>query len=169
MKIGQKLKSIIGTVAPKLGMAAGGPLGALVGNMVGKALGVDSEEAALKMIESDPEALTKLKAIDADFDKRMAELGVDIERIHAEDRASARSREVAVKDRTPMILAFVLAVGFFGTLAYMLRFGLPLEGRDVIMVMIGSLGTAWIATVNYYFGSSSGSKSKTDLLARNGN
>jgi hypothetical protein len=39
---------------------------------------------------------------------------------------------------------------------------------EPLLVMLGSLGTAWIACVNYWFGSTSGSKTKTELLAHSG-
>jgi len=161
MKIGQRLKQIIGTVAPMLGTSLGGPLGGIAGNMLQKALGVDTEEAALQLIDTNPtESLAKLRQAEVEFKK----LDIDLERINQQDRDSARQRQVAMKDHTPTVLAFLLTAGFFGTLFWMLKYGLPLEGRDVIMVMIGSLGTAWISAIVYYFGSSSGSAKKTEML-----
>lgn len=97
----------------------------------------------------------ELKQIDADIQR---------ETIHAGDRQSARSREVSVRDHTPKVLAYGVTVGFFGILSWMLRDGLPTEGRDAILIMLGALGGAWGSIVSYYFGSSSGSKAKTDAL-----
>jgi hypothetical protein len=56
-------------------------------------------------------------------------------------------------------------VGFYGVLGYLLKNGLPPNGGEVLLIMIGSLGAAWGSAVQYFVGSSSGSKSKTDLLA----
>ena len=39
-------KSVVGTVAPLLGTALGGPFGGVAGKMIQDALGVDSESAA---------------------------------------------------------------------------------------------------------------------------
>jgi hypothetical protein len=40
------------------------------------------------------------------------------------------------------------------------------KASEPLLVMLGSLGTAWVAVVNYWFGSSAGSDRKTDLLAK---
>ena len=90
MSIFSKLKKIVGTVSPLLGGALGGPIGGLAGSMIQKALGVDSDEAALAILESDPDSLLKLRTVEADLEVRMAELGITEEQIHADDRDSAR-------------------------------------------------------------------------------
>jgi len=89
------------------------------------------------------------------------------------DAQSARDREVqiATSDKAPMlnkiaspIIAAAVTAGFFGLLFYMLRFNVPPANKDVLNIMLGSLGTAWITIVSYYFGSSSGSAEKTTQI-----
>jgi membrane protein YqaA with SNARE-associated domain len=47
----------------------------------------------------------------------------------------------------------------------MLTHGLPTTGgSEAMLVMLGTLGTAWGGVVAYYFGSSAGSREKTDQL-----
>jgi len=59
----------------------------------------------------------------------------------------------------------MVTLGFFGVLAYMLFRSIPASGRDSMLLMLGSLSTAWTSVVAYYFGSSAGSDRKTELLA----
>lgn len=104
------------------------------------------------------------------FEAKMAEIEANVrttlEKIAADDRASARQRETATNDTTPRILAYGITVGFFGVLAYMLGDPLPPNSQthDVLLVMLGSLGTAWTGIVAYYFGSSAGSAAKTWIM-----
>lgn len=103
------------------------------------------------------------------FEQKMAEIEANaqqaLERIAADDRNSARQREMAVRDRTPAYLAYGITLGFFGVLGWMLNASVPETGHDALLVMLGSLGTAWAAVVSYYFGSSAGSNKKSELLA----
>lgn len=159
---------------------------ALSGNVLGLAttaakdlvgvLGLeDSEkpvEAVLEALNNGltPEQTAELKKIEKDFELKMKELGYnnleELERIAASDRKSAREREIAVRDNTPKILAYLVTVGFFAVLAYMIIHGLPPTGSEPLLIMLGSLGTAWASVIAYFFGSSSGSQMKTEMLNR---
>lgn len=87
-----------------------------------------------------------------------------LEEINAADRANARQREASTGDKTPKIIAFSVTGGFFGVLALLAYVEVPTGTKEVLYVMVGSLGTAWTSIINYYFGSSSGSASKQALL-----
>lgn len=88
--------------------------------------------------------------------------------LEVKDRDSARKREMEVKDSTPRVLAYITILGYFMVLGYMLKFGLPENGGDALMIMLGTLGSAVTGALGYYFGSSSGSKSKTYHLSKKG-
>jgi len=112
-----------------------------------------------------PEQLANIKQIDADFKTRMKELDIDLERISAGDRDSARKMQMETKDWVPKVLALAITIGFFGILVWMLVNGMPPSGTEALLMMLGALGTAWTGAVNFYYGSSAGSKAKTDALA----
>lgn len=168
MSFSDSAKKVIGTVAPMLGTVLGGPLGGLAGSALAKALGTDDPKAQEAMITSaDPGVLLKLKEAENELQEHMRQLDIDEEKLRFDDTASARAREIAVKDHTPMILAFSVTAGFFSVLGWMLNKGIPPNGGgEALLVMLGSLGTAWAGIVAYYFGSSAGSASKSDALNR---
>jgi hypothetical protein len=164
-------KQIVGTVAPTLATALGGPLAGMATRAVaGAVLGTeDAPDDAVQaaVLAGGPEVLVKLREADRNFAVRMRELDVDLERIAAGDRESARQRESRTSDSaTPRWLAFLITVGFFGALFWLLVNGKPEQGGDALLVMLGSLGTAWSGVIAYYFGSTKSSSEKTALIAR---
>lgn len=104
------------------------------------------------------------------FDSKMAELQTNAElklaELEVNDRNSARNGEMGVKDRTPAILAYSITGGFFGVLCGMMFVEIPISAKDVLYVMVGSLGTAWTGVIAYYFGSSAGSGAKHALIEK---
>ena len=165
-----KWKKILGAVAPTLATAYGGPLvGAAVSALSRAVLNKDDgteEEIAQAVASGNPEILLKLKEADTAFKVRMEELGVDLVALHAKDRDSARQREIAIRDNTPKILASVVVVGFFGVLAYMFKYGVPKEGDEALLILLGALGAGFGMVLSYYFGSSSGSVQKNAIMER---
>jgi hypothetical protein len=160
---------LLGQVAPTIATALGGPLAgvavkALSGVLLGHENGSEDDVKAA-MASASPDQLAALKKIDADFKVSMKELDIDLERIAAGDRDSARKMQTETKDWVPKLLAIVITFGFFGILVWMLVQGMPQTGTEALLMMLGALGTAWTGVVNFYYGSSAGSKAKNDLLA----
>lgn len=161
-------KSTLAAVAPAIGTALGGPFGALAGVAVRAALGIaedSTEEATAQAIaKATPEQLLALKNADNQFKLDMERLGVDLAKIDAEDRASARQREATVRDWIPGALAIGVTCGFFGLLTFIMFKAPPAESKDLLNIMLGALGAAWASIVAYYFGSSAGAARKDILL-----
>jgi hypothetical protein len=65
------------------------------------------------MSSATPEQLVAFKKADNDFAEQMRELDISLEKLGDDNRASARSREMANRDRTPAVLAYTLTVGLF--------------------------------------------------------
>jgi hypothetical protein len=160
---------LLGQVAPTIATALGGPLAGVAVKTLSNVLlgheGGSEDDVKAAMATASPDQLAALKKIDADFKVQMRELDIDLERIAAGDRDSARKMQVETKDWVPKLLAIVITVGFFGILVWMLVQGMPQTGTEALLMMLGALGTAWTGVVNFYYGSSAGSKAKNDLLA----
>lgn len=167
----EAILNLVRTVAPSIASAVGGPLAGMATRAISEALlgKPDGTEQELEnaVASATPEQLLALKKAEQEFAVKMRELDIDLERISNADRDSARSREVSLRDWTPRVLAGLITVGYFGVLFWMLRFGLPNTGSsEALLVMLGALGTAWGGVVAYYFGSSAGSKEKTEAMNR---
>ena len=160
---------LLGQVAPTIATALGGPLAGVAVKTLSNVLfgheNATEDQISEAMATATPDQLAAIKKIDADFKVQMKSLDIDLERIAAGDRDSARQMQIANKDWTPKALAFFVTFGFFGALIWILVFGIPKTGMEVILMMLGSLSTSWTGVMQFYFGSSAGSKAKNDLLA----
>jgi len=165
IKFGQKLKGIIGTVAPMLGGALGGPLGGLAGKVIQDALGVDTDAAAMSLLQSDPDALLKLKQAEQAFEARMRELDIDEEKLHQSDRASARDLAAKSTLIPQMVLGALFITGYFTMLGLFFSESLVIPMSDAFYTLIGVMTAAVPQILAFFFGSSSGSKEKTAALA----
>lgn len=165
--------SIIKTVAPWIGTALGGPLGGMAVEAAANALGVsdktaDAVKAALG--GASPEQMLALKKADQEFSLQMQALGfkqiTDLEAIAAGDRKSARDMQMALRSRVPAWLSFLVTVGYFGILIGMMTKTLVVSDSQALLIMLGSLSTAWGMVMAFWFGTTADSGRKTDMLAK---
>lgn len=167
MSFGSRALQILQTVAPTVALAVGGPFGPLASAAISAALGTpkgDDKAAEAALLTATPDQLLALTKENDAFKEQMKSLGIEEQKLVFDDVANARAREIATKDKLPAILAISVTFGFFTVLLIMLFKGVPATGSEAFLVMLGSLGTAWAGVMGYYFGSSSGSASKTDTI-----
>ena len=151
-------------IAPTLATAIAGPFGTMAYGLASTALGVSPEEAQ-KTIESGKltsEQISCVQQAEIAIKARAQELGLDFAKLAVEDRKSARDMQSKTNSFIPGAMAIVVTLGFFGILI-----GLMTEHfttSEALMLMLGSLGTAWTGIIAFYFGSSAGSQAKDDLL-----
>lgn len=162
-------KGLVRSVAPALGTALGSPLaGAAVKVLTTTILGKEDspeQELAQALESASPDTLLKLKEADQAFAVRMKELGIDLDRIAAEDRHSARDMQKVVGSlAVPLIAGFTVA-GFFLVAGYMLT-GRLLIDSTLAGFVLGQVSAKTEQVYNFYFGSSVGSKEKTQQLVK---
>jgi hypothetical protein len=151
-------------VAPTIATALGGPLAGLAVEAVSKAIGIDPKDVTKTIAEGKLTAdqIAQIKTAELAMAARAQEMGLDFEKIAVDDRKSARQMQATTQSFIPGLMAIAVTVGFFGILV-----GLMTEHfktSDALMLMLGSLGTAWTGIIAFYFGSSAGSQKKDELL-----
>ena len=163
-------KSLLGSIAPTFATALGGPMaGMAVKALSGALLGhEDATEAdiGLAMANASPSDILKVKEADNAFKLEMGRIGVDLEQIAANDRSDARAMNTATKDNAPKLLATVIVIGFFATLYTIAFVTIPDSAIQPVSILLGALTAMLTQVGNYYFGSSAGSKAKTDLMGK---
>lgn len=162
------VKDIIGKVAPVVGTALGGPFGGIAGSIVAKALGVDTADQAIEALKTNPEALLKLKVAELELKKFMREANIRESELDVQDRASARALAVA-KGMTPQVLlSTIYTGGYFGVLLGVMAGDLTIPSGSegaIFSTIIGVMTAAQVQIMNFWFGSSIGSKEKSAHLA----
>ena len=150
---------------PTLGGALAGPAGAVAGKAIADALGSDaSPEAVAEALAADPDALVRLRQVEADMaaeqnrhEEQLAAIGVDdvqnARRVHGQHWMTWA---------LPLILlalwTLVTLVGFFG-------YVVP-EMKEQYYFALGALSTAaFTSGVGYWLGSSAGSAKRGDEIS----
>lgn len=151
-------------IAPTIATALSGPLAGLAVDAISKAVGIDPKDVNKTIAEGKLTAdqIAQIKTAEIAMAARAQEMGLDFEKIAVDDRKSARQMQSTTQSYIPGIMAIAVTIGFFGILV-----GLMTEHfktSDALMLMLGSLGTAWTGIIAFYFGSSAGSQKKDELL-----
>ena len=191
MDINLDWKGIAGAVAPLapklgsvLGTGLGGPIGGVIGGLAGNALagifGVEpTPEAVGRAIAEDPDASAKIQQLEADHGEEIrAQAQVKIEelrqqtaqfRIGADDTERARQFNLSLaQSGSPLswgasILATVYTIAYLVVLAISLTH--DLKENQILLVLLSQLTVGQGLILNYFFGSSAGSKNSADRFA----
>jgi len=158
------------TVVPALATALGGPLAGAAATFIADKLGASEKtvEAVRELMSGQnltPDQIAALKLAEIDFQKFLEANKIRLEELSVEDRRSARDMQKAVNSWVPGALSFAVTIGFFGILGWLLSAESP-SVSEPLLIMLGSLGTAWTGIISYWFGSSHGSTLKTGTLMR---
>jgi hypothetical protein len=170
-------QNLLKQVAPWIGAAATGNVPAMItmaAAQVGNAFGIDIKPTAdaigAAITGATPDQMLALKQADNDFVVKMQQLGFDhisqLEQIAANDRDSARKREITLGDNMPAILS-CLVVLFTALCEGALLSGFePRVAPEIVGRILGTLDSATMLVLTYYFGTTANSHRKTELLAQ---
>jgi hypothetical protein len=151
-------------IAPTIATALGGPLGGLAYEAVAKVMNI-SQDDAKKMLDDgklSSDQIASVQQAEIALKAKAQELGLDFEQLAVQDRTSARSMQSNTHSWIPPFLAVGITTGFFGILYALMTD--KVTKSDELMIMLGSLSTAWTGVIAFYFGSSAGSQAKDQLL-----
>lgn len=157
-------KQTLAAVAPTLAAAIGGPLAGAAVNVIGQALlgkegAFDEAMISQAVLSATPDQLLALKSADGDFRVQMKKLDI-------QDRQSARKLAIDTSIFPQITLSSIYTVGYFW-LMFMLISGdvtIPNDISGMVMALIGVMTAAQAQIMNFWFGSSSGSKEKTKQM-----
>ncbi len=157
-------------IAPTLASALLGPMGGIAVSAIGNILGINSAttESISKVLQDGkltPEQLSSIKQLELQYQNDEKERGFKYSELEFQDTISARHMQEVTQSNVPPLLATLVTVGFFGILVFMLM-NEAYKPTEPLLVMLGSLGTAWTMIIGFYFGSSHGSQSKDAMLAK---
>ena len=172
---------LISTVLAATG--AGAPVAAavvLAGKIASSALGVpNTPEAVDAALKADPEALAKVRQAELEHETHLQELAVqstanqlaaDTARYQAEiaDRDSARKANVDGGTIKPLFwLSMLLLAVTLGSEVAVLFNGVPDSLPDIILGrVLGLLDSVALMVMAFWYGTTSGSARKTELLAK---
>ena len=158
------LLGILKGVAPVLATAVAGPAGGAAVGWIASKLGIDDAtvEGVTQALTGNPEMALKLKELDLEYAK-----------LEAADRDSARKAYAAVATseyatKLDKLVVPVLALGVvglaFGLIAVLMFVNTPQDQQQIIIFALGFITSAAGQVLSFYFGSSQGSKDKTEEI-----
>ena len=120
-----------------------------------------TDEQMVAALEANPEHYVALRKIENEHSR-------GLEALRVEDRKDARGMRVALKGDNRIVgtLSFIAIIGLLGVIFTLIFVELG-EGvaRDALLVLLGSLAAIVKDVYGFFFGSSSGSKSKDTVIA----
>jgi len=159
-----ELLRLLGNIAPSLASAVIGPAGGMVVSAIADKLGVkDSVDEVAKAIAGDPEAARKLAELD--LEKLKAEYA-NTENARAMQIAALQQSDVFSKRFTMYLTTFwsIAAAVYIGFITFSIIPEPNVRFADTILGFI--LGTVIATMLNFWFGSSIGSKEKGEALRK---
>jgi hypothetical protein len=151
-------------VAPVLATAVAGPAGGAAVGWIASKLGIDDAtvEGVTQALTGNPEMALKLKELDLEYAK-----------LEAADRDSARQAYATVatsehatkldKSVVPILALGTVTLAFLFIAILMFR-DVPTDQQQMVIFALGFITSSAGQVLSFYFGSSQGSKDKTEEI-----
>lgn len=157
------------TLAPTVASALGGPLAGAAVTAIGGMLGISepTQEKIAKAITGGQltgDQIAQIKQLEMQYQNEEAERGFKYSELEFKDRDSARARDIATKDNVNRNLAYAVVSSFIAVVVATLMGYAKIESV-LAGTLVGYLSAKCEQVLAYYFGSTSGSARKTELLA----
>ena len=154
----------ITSIAPTLATCLAGPLGGMAIELLSKHLNIDPKDVqdTINNGKLTADQIASVQAAELAIKAKAQEMSLDFEQLATQDKKSARDMQMTVKSWIPPILAIGITIGFFGIMVGMMSG--HVQSSEALMILLGSLGTAWTGVISFYFGSSASSQAKDQLI-----
>jgi hypothetical protein len=171
--------SVVENLAPTIASVIGGPLAGSGVSALEKLFGLTPapsasasdrlNDVAAAIAGATPQQLADMRKADQDYAVSMAQAGFKdtetLASLKVQDTVSARDMQTANKSPVPAWLTFCVTAGFFGMLAALFFVNVPEGNKPVVFSFTGTLGTAWLVVMHFWFGSTSDTPQVNSLLA----
>lgn len=157
------VKQLIGSAAPVLGTALGGPAGTVVGTLISTALGVENTpEAVEATIKNNPDALVKLKELELTHKVELEKIALEHARLEVTDTNNylhdiQNARKNNSDHWMPSVLTFILSIMVTGMFVGLFMYNPPEQFSQVLIMITGTVLGAFSTSVAFWLGSSKGS------------
>ena len=159
----------IKTIAPTVASALGGPLAGIAVTALGSLFGIaeptqEKIKSAIEQGQMTGEQISAIRTLELQLQAEERERGFRYAELEFKNVADARAMKISTNSLFPELLSTLIVVGFFGILGWMMYKPSAIESQP-LLIMLGSLGAAFGAVINYWLGSNKGSDRTKELLA----
>ena len=155
-------------LAPTVASALGGPLAGAAVSALGSIFGVEqpTQDAIARLFKDgqlSADNLAEIRKLELKYQNDERERGFRYAELEFKNTADARDMQKQTRSYFPATLSTFVTIGFFGILITMLVY--EYKPTEPLLIMLGALGAAFGAVVNFWLGSSHGSQHKDTLLS----
>ena len=112
------------------------------------------DDITAALANATPDQIAAIKRADNDFKVQMKQLDIDLVRIAADDRNSARNMAVGTHSLTPSVMSYVIVVCWAIIQYFLFTHVIEASMRELIARVLGTLDGALMLVLSFWFGSS---------------